>query len=81
MEGASSYSTFYEYDNKINFNKILFPEVYYKIWRRSDHNPTKTTSNFISRTAEYKYNSDGLPIEITKKHDGIIEQVSKLTYN
>jgi hypothetical protein len=80
----------YEYDNKTNYFKPFITEAYYKMDRHSDNNMTKLisssqfssgTNTIATYTFEYKYNSDGLPIEIIEKKDDVIKSVIKLTYN
>jgi hypothetical protein len=74
----------YEYDNELNYSKPFFPESYFKITRKSDHNLTKSTGRGGDDVEifEYKYNSGGLPTERTTKFkNGVIEDVIKFTYN
>jgi len=76
-------TTFYEYNNKSNYLIGLFPDAYWKAVRMSDYRIIKRTSsnNSSVSTYEYGYNSDGFPIEIITKNDGINGEVLKLTYN
>lgn len=64
----------YEYNNHLNYNRLLFPDSFVNAFRKSDYNMTKRDNNEnpIISTYEYTYADNGCPATIIEKDDGVL---------
>ena len=73
-------STFDSYDNKNNYEKLLYTPELQLLNRTSKNNLLASKIVNTNYTYEYEYNSDNFPTKITKKKNGTVQSVKFLEY-
>ena len=80
-EGESSTNeTNYEYNDYLNYYRLLIPDSFFKTFRLSDYNVTKRVSSGNETNYEYTYASNGYPATIIEKEDGVLVNQQTIYY-